>query len=108
MTDARVLLVTCPGRDEAARLAHALVEEELAACVNVVGEIRSVYRWEGKVCDDAEVLCVVKTTAERFEAARARIVALHPYQVPEVIALPVVDGHTPYLEWLRAAVAGRT
>jgi periplasmic divalent cation tolerance protein len=101
---AQVVLVTFPDRERALACARALVDEQLAACVNVVGEVRSIYRWQGAVHDDAEILCVIKTTAERFEALRARVVALHPYEVPEVIALPVTAGHQPYLDWLSHGV----
>ncbi len=96
---------TFPDADTAARIARALVEEQLAACVNVVPAVRSIYRWEGKVCDEAETLAVIKTTAERYAALAARITELHPYQVPEVIALPLADGHPPYLAWLAEQVA---
>jgi len=83
-----VVLMTFPDRERALALGRTLVEERLAACVNVLPEVRSIYRWEGEVCDEPEVLCLLKTTAARVEALRARAVALHPYQVPEVIALP--------------------
>ena len=66
----------------------------------------SIYEWEGKLCDDAEVLCVVKTTPARFEALREKVVELHPYSCPEVIALPVAAGHRPYLDWVREIVGG--
>ena len=100
MTDALVVLVTAPGAEEAARIARALVEERLAACGNVVPGLRSIYRWEGAVHEDAEALLVLKTTRERFEALRARVLALHPYEVPEVVALPVEAGSASYLEWI--------
>ncbi|MGC4115553.1 MAG: divalent-cation tolerance protein CutA [Myxococcales bacterium] len=99
-----VVLVTAPTAEKAAEIARVVVEERLAACVNVVPALRSIYRWEGKVQDDAEALMVVKTQARTFERLRARIVSLHPYRCPEVLALPVVAGHAPYLEWLAGAV----
>jgi periplasmic divalent cation tolerance protein len=102
MEDALVVLVTAPSPEQAAELARALVEERLAACGNVVPAIRSIYRWEGKVHDDAEALLVLKTTSGRFEALRERVIALHPYDVPEVLALPVAAGSAPYLAWLAA------
>ena len=104
MTDALVVLVTAPTPERAAEIARALVEERLAACGNVVPGLRSIYRWEGKVEDEPEALLVLKTTRARFEALRARVLALHPYQVPEVIALPVEAGSAPYLAW----IAGET
>lgn len=103
-TDVLVVLVTTPTPERAAELARALVEERLAACGNVVPGLRSIYRWEGEVQDDPEALLVLKTTRARFEALRDRILALHPYQVPEVIALPVEAGSAAYLAW----VAGET
>jgi periplasmic divalent cation tolerance protein len=99
MSEHCVVLVTCPP-GEAPALAENLVEERLAACVNVVPSVRSVYRWEGKLAREEEALLVIKTRRDRFEALRARVVALHGYAVPEVIALPVEAGFGPYLEWV--------
>ncbi len=95
-------LSTCPDAQTAGRIARALVEEKLAACVNRVPGVASIYRWQGAIHDDAEVLLLIKTTRERFEALRARLVELHPYAVPELVALDIADGHAPYLDWLRA------
>jgi periplasmic divalent cation tolerance protein len=103
VTGAVVVLVTCPSAEKAAEIARALVGERLAACGNVVPAVRSLYRWEGKVQDDAEALLVLKTSRDRFEALRTRVLALHPYEVPEVIALPVEAGHAPYLDWIEAS-----
>lgn len=100
MTSALVVLVTLPDIGGAAALARTLVEEGLAACGNVVPGVRSIYRWEGAVHDDAEVLLVLKTTDDAFERLRERVVALHPYATPEVIGLPVARGHGPYLSWI--------
>jgi periplasmic divalent cation tolerance protein len=97
---ALVVLVTAPSVEQAAELARIVVEERLAASGNVVPAIRSVYRWEGKVQDDAEALLLLKTTPVRFAALRDRLLALHPYQVPEVLALPVAAGSAAYLEWI--------
>lgn len=104
MTDTRVVLVTAPDSDTAARLARALVEERLAACGNLVPGVRSIYRWEGKICDEAEVLLVLKTTADHADALRDRLLALHPYACPEVLVLPVEGGHAAYLAWVREQV----
>jgi len=107
MTDvaALVVLSTFPDADTAAHIARTLVEQQLAACVNLVPTVRSIYRWKGQVCDEAETLAVIKTTAARYPALAAKIAELHPYQVPEVIALPLADGHAPYLAWLAEQVA---
>jgi periplasmic divalent cation tolerance protein len=98
-----VVLVTCPDRKVGERIARALVEERLAACVNVIPGLTSIYRWEGKICRDAEVLLVVKTRRIRLPALTRRVKALHPYSVPEVIALPLASGSASYLAWLREA-----
>ena len=101
MSHALLLLSTCPSEHTAERIARALVEERLAACVNRVAGVSSIYRWRGEVREDAEVLLLIKTTRECMEPLRARLVELHPYEVPELIALDIVAGHVPYLDWLR-------
>jgi len=103
MTDAILVLSTCPDEDVGARIAATLVEERLAACVNRVPGIASTYRWQGKVCNDAEQLLLIKTTRARFDALRERIVALHPYELPEVIAVDIASGLAPYLAWIESA-----
>jgi periplasmic divalent cation tolerance protein len=95
-------LCTAPNEEVADRIAHALVEERLAACVNRIGGLRSTYRWQGTVHDDAEVLLLIKTTSERLDALKARLPALHPHEVPELIALDVVAGLERYLAWVAA------
>lgn len=107
MTDYLVVLTTAGSEAEAETIAKTLVEEQLAACVNLVSPIRSLYRWEGAVADDREWLLFIKTRADYFSALEARIKALHSYQVPEVIALPVVMGSAVYLRWLHEATEGR-
>ncbi len=102
-----VMLVTAGSAEEGERLAHALVGEQLAACVNLVGPIRSIYRWEGAVETASEWLLVVKARVADADAVEARVRALHSYDVPEVLALPVSAGSAPYLTWLVAATARR-
>jgi periplasmic divalent cation tolerance protein len=104
MTDARVVFTTAGSTAEAAKIAHALVERRLAACVNILPQARSIYRWQGKVEDAAEVLLVIKTTATRFSAVRDTIFELHSYDVPECICMPVTDGSPDYLKWLTESV----
>ena len=104
MTDKVVVLVTCASADEAGKIATAIVEQRLAACANIVPGIRSVYRWEGKVQDEQEMLLVIKSTRERFAALRTAIEKLHSYSVPEIIALPIVDGAEKYLKWIEDSV----
>ena len=92
--------ITAPDREQAATMARALVDERLAACVNIVDGVHSVYRWEQKVEESAEVLCLVKTRPDLLEALTARVQALHPYDVPEILAFEVADGSPAYLAWL--------
>ena len=96
------MLVTAPDADTAAGLARQLVEERLVACANLVPAVRSIYRWEGAVADDSEVLLVLKTARDRLEQVAARVKDLHPYELPEVVALPIVGGSRDYLDWLLA------
>lgn len=98
-------LSTCPDDETAARIARTLVEEKLAACVNRIPGIASTYRWQGEIRQDTEVLLVIKTTRERFAALRDRLVELHPYEVPELIAMDIADGHPAYLDWIAAGTA---
>jgi len=103
-----VVLVTTGSADNAETVARALVGEGLAACVNILPGVRSIYRWQGKLADDAEWLLVIKTERGRFSDLESRVRSLHTYEVPEIIALEVVEGSAPYLEWLLDAVgAGR-
>jgi len=104
MGDVLIVLVTVPSPPIAARIATALVKERLAACVNAVPGVRSIYAWQGKVCDDRELLLVIKTTVARYPALEARVKALHPYKVPEVIALRVKRGSEAYLKWVQETV----
>jgi uncharacterized protein involved in tolerance to divalent cations len=103
-SDHLVALCTVPNAEEGARIGRALVEERLAACVNIVDGLRSIYLWKGAVSDDKEALLVIKTKPALFESLKVRVVALHPYEVPEVIALPIVAGHEPYLAWIDESV----
>lgn len=103
--EVRVGFITAPDAETGARIARALVEERLAACVNLVPGIRSIYRWEGALEEDAEVLLVVKTRADRADALASRVVDLHPYDLPELLLLPAVGGSSAYLEWVRAESA---
>ena len=100
-----VALSTVGTAEDAERIARALVERRLAACVNVVPGVVSFYRWKGAVEKDEERLLVIKTRAERLEALREALVELHPYEVPELVALPVEAGHAPYLAWLDESVS---
>jgi periplasmic divalent cation tolerance protein len=101
--DALVVLCTCPDEATARKIATALLAAELAACVNCVAGIRSMYRWEGQIRDDAEVLLVIKTRTARYGALETLVRASHPYELPEIIALPVVAGARDYLDWIGQA-----
>jgi periplasmic divalent cation tolerance protein len=101
MSDPIVVLVTCGSEEEALKIANALVEEHLAACVNLVAPIRSIYRWEGKIWDEKEWLLIIKTEKQRFEELEKKVKSLHSYSVPEIISLPVTEGSSAYLNWIR-------
>jgi periplasmic divalent cation tolerance protein len=100
MTDKIVVLSTCGSSDEARKLARHLVETRVAACVNVVPGVYSVFHWEGKVDESAEWLLVIKSTRERLPALRLELQKMHSYAVPEVVALQIVDGSSDYIEWI--------
>jgi periplasmic divalent cation tolerance protein len=100
MTDYIVVFVTAP-ENEAPALAKTLVEERLVACVNLVPGLRSIYWWQGKVEDEPEVLCIMKTRSNLFESLRDRVRELHSYEVEEIIALPILAGNLPYLDWIK-------
>ena len=106
MTGPVVALSTVGPREDAERIARALVERRLAACVNVVPGLWSVYRWKGGIEADAETLLVIKTARERIEELKTALLSLHPYELPELIVLPIEGGHAPYLAWLAEGVAG--
>jgi periplasmic divalent cation tolerance protein len=95
-----VVLVTCGSEEEALRIANALVEEHLAACVNLVSPIRSIYRWEGKIWDEKEWFLIIKTQKKRFQELEKKVKSLHSYSVPEIISLPIVEGSSSYLNWI--------
>jgi periplasmic divalent cation tolerance protein len=105
VTDALLVLTTLPTAEKAAQIARALVEERLVACANLLPAVRSIYRWEGSVQDENEVLVVMKTRAGQVQALEAKLRELHPYQVPEMIAVRVESGYAPYLEWIAAETA---
>ncbi len=105
MTDKRLVLTTCCSPEEAHRIAQELVERRLAACVNIVSQIESVYRWQGEVETATEWLLVIKTTANAFEQVRDAIGKLNSYDVPECIQITIEDGSTAYLEWIGSSVS---
>lgn len=102
--DARVVLVTVPDPETGRSLARRVVEDRLAACGNVIPGLTSVYRWAGEVQEDSEALILFKTTADGLPRLMKRVTELHPYDVPEFLALPVTHGHLPYLEWVKGEV----
>ena len=105
MTDKRIVLTTSNSEDEARRIAHHLVENQLAACVNLVPRIESIYRWQGKVESSHEWLLLIKTTAGKFVAVRDAIRELHSYELPECIAITIDEGSHEYLQWLEQSVS---
>src|SRR6266404_8910269 len=103
-SDAIVVLVTAANGEEATRLADMLVGAHLAGCVQILPEMESVYRWQGKIEREAEILLIVKTTMAKFDELEREVRALHSYETPEIVAIPLVAGSRPYLEWLLASV----
>jgi len=103
MGDEIIVLITASSKDEAAKIGTALVDEHLAACVNIVPEVRSLFFWEGKTRDEREILLICKSRLPRMEKLVARVKSLHSYTVPEVIALPIVAGSREYLDWVQDA-----
>jgi periplasmic divalent cation tolerance protein len=101
MPDPIVVLVTCGSEEEALKIANALVDAHLAACVNLIAPVRSIYRWEGKIWDEKEWLLIIKTQKQRFEALEKKVKSFHSYSVPEIISLPITEGSSAYLNWIR-------
>jgi periplasmic divalent cation tolerance protein len=106
MTDARIVLSTVALHDTAMSIARTLVQERLAACVNVATAVESIYWWQGKLEQSLEYVLMMKTTAAKVDALRERLLALHPYEVPEFVVLPVESGSEAYLAWIRESIAG--
>lgn len=104
MTDKRIVLTTAGSREEAQKIAHALVERQLAGCVNVIPQVNSVYRWQGNVEEAEEWLLIIKTTAAAFDQVRGAIQALHSYELPECVCIAIEDGSPAYLKWLAESV----
>ena len=95
-----VVFVTCGSEEEAVIISNALVEERLAACVNLISPVRSIYRWEEKIWDEKEWLLIIKTQRKRFQEIETRVKSLHSYSVPEIVSIPIVEGASSYLDWL--------
>jgi periplasmic divalent cation tolerance protein len=106
MTDKRIVLSTASSEEEAGKIARHLVEHQLAACVNILPRIQSIYRWQGKVEEAQEWLLLIKTTAEKFAAVSAAIRKLHSYELPECIAIPIEDGSPECIEWIAQSTEG--
>jgi periplasmic divalent cation tolerance protein len=106
MTGEIVVLVTAPSREEAEKLAGLLIETRCAACANIVGPVTSVYRWQGEVTRDEEHLLIIKSTAARYADIESLVRANHPYELPEIVALPVAAGLDAYLSWVRSETTG--
>ncbi|MGR8948264.1 MAG: divalent-cation tolerance protein CutA [Gammaproteobacteria bacterium] len=99
--DSLIVLCSCPNHESAEQIASALVEQRLAACVNIIPGVQSVYRWEGNIAKDEELLLVVKTAVDSYDDLQASIVDMHPYELPEVIAVSIERGLSGYLQWIQ-------
>ncbi len=104
MTDKRLVLTTCGSLEEARSISHALVERQLAACVNIAPQVESVYRWQGEVETATEWLLIIKTTLDAFDRVREALIKLHSYELPECIEIGIEDGSAAYLEWIEESV----
>jgi len=100
MTDKIVVFSTCDSEEQAGRIAHALLDQRLAACVNILPGVRSIYRWKGRIEDASEWMLIIKSRRDLMEQLRTAIAKIHTYEVPELLAVPVVDGSDAYLAWL--------
>lgn len=107
VTEYCVIMTTCASREEAEKIKDALLTEQLVACANIINSVSSFFWWEGKIDSTDEVLMVVKTTRNLFDRVRDRIVSVHSYSVPEIIALPIITGHAPYLQWIADSVKNK-
>ncbi len=108
MIDKRIVLTTAGSEEEARKIAHHIVEEHLAACVNIVPQVLSIYSWQNQVEESREWLLIIKTTAAAFEGVRQAITELHSYDLPECICLAIEDGSPGYLQWIGESVSPRT
>jgi periplasmic divalent cation tolerance protein len=102
MTSELIVLITVPTQEEATRLGRRLVSDQLAVCVNIVPQVESIYRWEGKVCNDQEFLMIVKTNEKQYPTLETLVKEIHSYATPEIIALPIAGGSAEYLQWWRS------
>jgi periplasmic divalent cation tolerance protein len=96
-----LILVTAGSQEEGLSIAHSLVDSRLAACVNIMSGLRSIYRWQGKIWDEGELLLLIKTRMALFEQVEGKLKEIHSYEVPEIITIPITRGSEPYLNWLR-------
>ena len=101
-----LVYINFPNKKCARQIGTALIEKQLAACVNIIPEIESIYQWKGEICTEEEIMTVVKTTASRYKQLEEYVVANHPYDVPEVISLPLSQGSEPYLNWVHDRMEG--
>lgn len=103
-----LLYLTCPNKDEALRIAQKLIAARLIACANILPNMTSVYEWQGELCVEEEVVLILKSTLDKFEAIREEVLRLHSYEIPCILSLPVLDAHAPYRDWLLERLAGGT
>ncbi len=106
MSDIVVILVTTPSIDEARKIGNALVEEKLIACANIIPQVESIFYWQDKVCNEKEVLMIIKTRKKLIDKIIKRVKSLHSYTVPEVVALPIIKGSKDYIKWVKEVTKG--
>ena len=96
-----IILCTVPSKDEGTKIAQRLIQDELAACVNMTGSVSSIFKWKGEICSEEEYILIIKTRSDLFNKIKEEILSLHPYELPEIISLPISDGLDLYLQWIR-------
>jgi len=105
MSEYAIVLITTPDEEMAAKIAKSLVKNQLAACVSIIPQVRSIYRWEGEICDDNEVQLIVKTVTEVFDQVQRVVKDIHSYDIPEIMLLPIENGSEDYLQWIDNCVS---
>lgn len=101
MSDYNVIFCTVPSKDDGKKIGNNLVKNRLAACVNIISGLTSIYEWKGELCEDSECLLIIKSRQELFEKIKEEIFSNHPYELPEIVSLPINDGLEPYLDWIK-------
>ncbi len=104
MSNYIIIHCSCPDNDQAKKLADSLISNSLAACINIITNMTSIYKWQGKVCEEPETLLLIKTHKNMFNAVKTHIQSAHPYELPEIIAVSIIQGSQAYLDWISNSI----